>query len=34
MKKDATDGNKGTLLYVEDDENLGFVVQDGLTRHG
>ncbi|MCC6838620.1 MAG: response regulator transcription factor [Flavobacteriales bacterium] len=34
MKKENTGGAKGTLLYVEDDENLGFVVQDGLTRHG
>ncbi|HMN05304.1 MAG TPA: response regulator transcription factor [Flavobacteriales bacterium] len=25
---------KATLLLVEDDENLGFVVQDALGRHG
>ena len=26
--------SKGTLLLVEDDENLGFVVQDALKRKG
>ncbi|MBP8824221.1 MAG: response regulator transcription factor [Flavobacteriales bacterium] len=34
MKKETTGGEKGTLLYVEDDENLGFVVLDGLRRQG
>lgn len=34
MKKGNGEGGKGTLLYVEDDEHLGFVVQDGLRHHG
>lgn len=34
MKNETEPGAKGTLLLVEDDENLGFVVQDSLRRRG
>ena len=34
MKTETPPAGKGVLLYVEDDENLGFVVQDTLKRHG
>ncbi len=33
-KKEAPIESKGNLLLVEDDENLGFVVQDALKRKG
>lgn len=33
-KSGTPDNGKGTLLLVEDDENLGFVVQDALRRKG
>lgn len=31
---DNKDGSKGSILLVEDDQNLGFVVQDALKRKG
>lgn len=34
MKNETESPTKGTLLLVEDDENLGFVVQDALNRKG
>lgn len=33
-KNEEKQDSKGTLLLVEDDENLGFVVQDALARRG
>lgn len=33
-QQDPAGNPKATLLLVEDDENLGFVVQDALRQHG
>ena len=30
----AMSGPKTTILLVEDDQNLGFVIQDALKRRG
>lgn len=34
MKNEIQTGTQGNLLLVEDDEHLGFVLQDSLRRHG